>query len=65
MGDADIEQLHQTVAHLVVLDTLRGSEGLYANAARAFWNAQRHLAAAGADPGTRWPLWLSWGSPTG
>lgn len=53
MGEPEMESLHDTVMHLVALDTLHGSEGLYANAARAFRNSQRHLAVAGARPAVR------------
>jgi transcriptional regulator with XRE-family HTH domain len=47
IGDRDIEQLHDTVRHLVALDTMHGSDGLASNAARAFRNTQRRLATTG------------------
>jgi transcriptional regulator with XRE-family HTH domain len=53
MDDDDLERLHDTVRHLVALDTLHGSEGLYASAARAFRASLRRLAQAGAEPGVR------------
>jgi transcriptional regulator with XRE-family HTH domain len=52
MGSDDVQQLQDTIAHLVALDTMHGSEGLYSNAARAFRNAHRKLAIVGARPGT-------------
>lgn len=47
MDEADVEQLHETVQHLVALDTMHGSEGLYSNAVRAFRNAHRKLSVVG------------------
>jgi transcriptional regulator with XRE-family HTH domain len=52
MDDTDIGRLHDTVQQLVSLDTMHGSEGLHTVAARAFRNAHRQLATAGAAPGT-------------
>jgi transcriptional regulator with XRE-family HTH domain len=53
MGDDDILRLHDTVQHLVALDTMHGSDGLYSNAVRAFRNAHRKLSTVGARPGLR------------
>lgn len=53
MDSTDVERLHDTVRHLVALDTAHGSEGLYSNAARAFRTAQHRLASAGAAPDSR------------
>lgn len=50
MDDADLEQLRATIGHLVELDTMHGSSGLYINAARAFRNAHRKLSVVGARP---------------
>jgi transcriptional regulator with XRE-family HTH domain len=53
MNDQDVEHLHDTVRHLVALDTMHGSESLYATAVRAFHTAHRRLAALGAAPSVR------------
>ncbi|RZU48485.1 helix-turn-helix protein [Krasilnikovia cinnamomea] len=53
MTDEHVQQLHETVKHLVALDTLHGSESLYATAVRAFRNAHRRLATAGAEQAAR------------
>jgi transcriptional regulator with XRE-family HTH domain len=53
MGDDDIIRLHDTVQHLVALDTMHGSDGLYSNAVRAFRNAHHKLAIVGARTGLR------------
>lgn len=51
MGDQDVRQLHETVQHLVKLDTMHGSEGLHLTAVHAFRNAHRRLSTVGARPG--------------
>jgi transcriptional regulator with XRE-family HTH domain len=48
MDAHDVMLLHDTVRHLVALDTMHGSEGLYSNAVRAFRNAHRKLSTVGA-----------------
>lgn len=53
MGEQDIEDLRATVHHLVALDTLHGSDGLYGSAVRAFRTAHRRLSTVGARPGLR------------
>ncbi|GAB1641061.1 hypothetical protein KRMM14A1259_14840 [Krasilnikovia sp. MM14-A1259] len=53
LTDEDVRHLHETVQHLVALDTLHGSESLHATAVRAFRNAHRRLATAGAAPTAR------------
>lgn len=53
MGETDIDDLHATVKHLVALDTLHGSDSLYASAVRAFRTAHRRLATVGSRPGLR------------
>ena len=53
MGERDIELLRDTIRHLVALDTMHGSGGLYSHAVRAFRNAHRTLSVVGARPGLR------------
>jgi transcriptional regulator with XRE-family HTH domain len=53
MDDRDVQLLHDTVQHLVSLDTMHGSEGLHLTAVRAFRNAYRKLSTVGARPGIR------------
>lgn len=59
LDGADVERLHETVRHLVALDTLHGSDGLASNAARAVATAQRRLAIAGVEPNHRSDLYAS------
>lgn len=51
MGERDVEQLHETVRQLVMLDTVHGSEGLYSTAVRAFRNAHRRMSTSGVRTG--------------
>lgn len=59
MGAADVHLLHETVRHLVALDTMHGSAGLHANAVRTFRTARRRLSVEGARPAVRADLYAA------
>jgi hypothetical protein len=49
LDDSDTERFRATIDRLVELDTAHGSDGLHIVAARAFDQAQKDLATAGAE----------------
>lgn len=51
LDDTDVAGFRATIGRLVELDTAHGSEGLHITAARAFRDADRQLAEAGARQG--------------